>query len=99
MTEYEIQRTAKAVVNLLLDDDRFLRRMERIASRRGRMLNTSQAASLLGISQWTLRDIAPYLGGVKKGGDDANNGQRAKWAFSEDGLKERYLEYINSKQE
>lgn len=92
MTEYEIQRTAKAVVDMLLNDDRFIKRMERLSPRRGsRMLNSSKAAEVLGISKDTLRNIAPYIGGIKKGND-----QRSKWTFEEDGLKERYLDYINN---
>ena len=94
MTEYDIQRTARAVVDMLLSDDRFIHRMEKLSPRRGsRMLNSRQAASSLGISQWTLRHIAAFIGGIKKG-----TGQRSKWTFEEDGLKERYLEYINSKE-
>ena len=93
MTEYDIQRTAKAVVDLLLADDRFTRRMEKLTSRnRTRMVNSSKAADLLGISTDTLRDIAPYIGGIKKG-----SGQRSKWAFEENGLRDRYLEYMNNK--
>ena len=93
MTEYEIQRTARAVVDLLLTDDRFINRIIKAAPRRGsRMLNSKQAASVLGISADTLRNIAPFIGGIKKGSD-----QRAKWTFDEEGLKERYIEYVNSK--
>ena len=93
MTEYDVQRISQAVVSLLLNDDRFIRRMERLTpKRKGAMLNSRQAASVLGISQYTLRKVAPYIGGIKKG-----EGQRDKWAFEEEGLKERYLEYINSK--
>lgn len=92
MTEFEIQRTAMAVVNLLLEDDRFLRRIEKILPKKSRMLNSSQAASALGISKWTLRSIAPYIGGIKNG-----CGKQSKWVFEENGLKERYLDYINLK--
>lgn len=92
MTEYDVQRTARAVVDLLLTDDRFVRRLERIVPKRTRMLNSRQASERLGISPDTLRDVAPFIGGIKKGDD-----RRGRWAFEEDGLKERYLEYINSK--
>lgn len=98
MTEWDIQRMAREVVNLLLDDDRFLRRMEKILPKRqSRMINSSQAASLLGISQWTLREIAPHIGGIKKGGDDAHDGKRSKWTFQEEGLIDRYKEYLQSR--
>ena len=92
MTEYDVQRTARAVVDLLLTDDRFVRRLERIVPKRTRMLNSRQAALRLGISPDTLRDVAPFIGGIKKGDD-----RRGRWTFEEEGLKERYLEYINSK--
>lgn len=93
MTEYDVQRMAMAVVNLLLDDERFIRRMERLTpKRKGVMLNSRQAAQRIGISQYTLRKVAPFIGGIKKG-----DGKQDKWAFEEEGLKERYLEYINSK--
>ena len=93
LTDYDIQRTAQAVVDLLLQDDRFLSRMKKLAPKRqGHMLNSKQAAAMLGISAYTIREIAPLIGGIKKG-----EGQRDKWAFEEEGLKERYLEYINSK--
>lgn len=93
MTEYEIQRTAKAVVDLLLADDRFTRRMEKLTARSNtHMVNSAKAADILGISKDTVRDIAHHIGGIKKG-----SGQRSKWAFVEEGLKERYLEYMNTK--
>lgn len=93
MTEYDIQRTARAVVDMLLEDDRFIHRMERMANARaGRMITTEKAAGILGISQYTMRYVAPFIGGIKKGSN-----QRAKWVFDESTLKERYLEYVNSK--
>lgn len=93
MTDYDIQRMAAAVVNLLLDDDRFIRRMERmVPKRRSQMLSSRKAAQLLGISSYTIRHIAPYIGGIKKGSDRYQH-----WCFEEEGLKERYLEYLNQK--
>lgn len=93
MTDYDIQRMAAAVVNLLLDDDRFIRRMQKLSVKRsGRTLSSRQAAETLGISPYTLRSIAPYIGGIKKGGDRYQH-----WCFEEEGLKERYLEYLNQK--
>ena len=93
MTEYEIQRTARAVVDLLLSDDRFISRIVKASPRKSsRMLNSSKAAAILGISAYTIRHIAPYIGGIKKG-----DGQRDKWAFEEEGLKDRYLDYLKTK--
>lgn len=34
LTDYDIQRTAQAVVDLLLQDDRFLTRMQRLTPKR-----------------------------------------------------------------
>ena len=90
LTEYDIQRTAKAVVDLLLDDDRFLRRVTKIGKKRSRLLNSAQAADALGISKVTLRRIAQYIGGIRKGTDKYQH-----WCFEEEGLKERYIEYLN----
>jgi len=93
MTEYDIQRTAKAVVDLLLGDDRFISRMERLSKKGPQvLLSCPRAAERLGISVDRLRRIAPYIGGIKKG-----DGKQSQWAFCEDGLKERYIDYINSK--
>ena len=75
---------------MLLGDERFARQMDRLsAGREGRMMTTSQAANKLGVSEWTIRNIAPMIGGVKKG-----TGKRDKWMFEESGLKERYKEYL-----
>ena len=93
LTEYDIQKTARAIVDLLLEDDRFIKRIMKASPRKGsKMFNSRQAASYLGISQYTLRHIAPYIGGIKKG-----VGKQSKWTFEEEGLKERYLEYLNDK--
>jgi len=92
MTEYEIHRTAEAVVDLLLSDDRFFKRMEKLAPRKSRLLKTAQAAERLGLSKDTLRSIAPYIGGISSG-----EGPGTRWSFEEDTLKENYLAYINSK--
>lgn len=93
LTDYDIHRTAQAVVELLLDDDRFISRMQKIAPKRaGHMLNSKQAAAMLGISAYTIREIAPMIGGIKKGSDRYQH-----WCFEEDGLKERYMSYCNQK--
>ena len=92
MTEYEIQKTARAVVDMLLNDDRFIRRMEKLLPQRSsRMLNSSKAASLLGISRKTICMIAEEIGGIR------GDGNRAHWMFEEAGLKERYTEYKTRK--
>ena len=92
MTDFEIQKTAKAVVDMLLNDDRFISRMEKLANRRGsRMLKSSQAAELLGVSRKTICMIAEEIGGIR------GDGNSAHWMFEEAGLKERYTEYKTRK--
>lgn len=93
LTDYDIQRTAKAVVDMLLDDDRFLSRMQKITPKKpSRMLKTKDAADMLGISVKLLRIAAPYIGGIKCG--ESNNNP---YHFEEEGLKERYYEYLKNK--
>ena len=93
LTDFDIQRTAKAVVDLLLADDRFLARMQKIAPKTtSRRLKAKDAAELLGISVRMLRNAAPYIGGIKNG--ESNNNP---YYFDEEGLKERYNEYLQNK--
>ena len=93
LTEFDIQRISRAVVDMLLGDDRFAKRMEKMTvEKAGKMMSVREAASLLGISVWTVRTIAPQLGGIKKG-----VGKQAKWAFEESSLKDRYMEYLQTK--
>jgi hypothetical protein len=53
------------------------------------LVNSSRAAEILGVTRKTVCEIAPFLGGVRGGG------QSAHWMFEEDGLIERYIEYKN----
>ena len=88
MTDYDISRIAASIVDRLVNDDKFITRVAKVVKSKkgGRMLNSKQAADLLGITRGYVCDIAPQLGGVRRGDDK----QRAKWYFPEDGLIERF---------
>ena len=88
MTEYEMQRIAKLIVSGLVNDDRFLAKVAKMMPKRNRALKVKDVAAILGISVWTVRDIAKELGGTRKGDE-----RRGQWVFEEDGLIERYQEY------
>ena len=64
-----------------------------------RMLSTKQAAELLGISKWTVRKISTQLGAIKSGakGDFEGIKRYGHLAFPENGLIERYEEYLRTK--
>lgn len=87
LTDYDIQRISAAVVNNLVNNDRFMQRMARLMPRKNRLLNSRQAAELLGITRKTVCEIAEHLGGIR------GKGESAHWMFDEDGLKERFKEY------
>lgn len=88
MTEYEMQRLAKLIVTGLVNDDRFMAKVAKMVPKKNRTLKAKDVAEVLGISVWTVRDIAEHLGGTRKG--DVKRGQ---WVFEEDGLIERYQDY------
>ena len=86
LSEYDIQRLSTAIVEKLVSDDRFLRRMAKVAPKQERLLTSTQAASLLGISRFTICRLADKLGGFRK---DGENG-KGRWVFREEGLIDRY---------
>lgn len=88
MTEYEMQRLAKLIVKGLCEDDRFIAKVAKMMPKRKKTIRVKEASQLLGVSVWTVRSIAEYLGGHRKG-----DAQRGQWYFDEDGLVERYQEY------
>lgn len=88
MTEYEMQRMAKLIVSGLVNDDRFMAKVARMVPKRNRALRVKDVANILGVSVWTVRDIAAELGGTRKGDE-----KRGQWVFEEEGLIERYQEY------
>ena len=88
LTEYEMSRMAKLIVNGLVNDDRFMAKVAKLVPKRNKVLRVKDVADLLGVSVWTVRDIAPQLGGTRKGDE-----KRGQWVFEENGLVERYQEY------
>ncbi len=84
LSEYDIQRITSAIVEKLVNDDRFMKRMAKVMPKKERLLTSTQAAAVLGISRYTVCRIADKLGGVRK------DGERGHWVFREDGLVDRY---------
>ena len=91
LTDYDIQRISAAIVNNLVNDDRFMKRVAKLMPKRTKMLNSRQAAELLGITRKTVCEIAPLIGGMK------GDGRSSHWMFPEEGLVEKYTEYKNRK--
>lgn len=83
-----MSRMAKLIVNGLVNDDRFMAKVAKLVPKRNKVLRVKDVADLLGVSVWTVRDIAPQLGGTRKGDE-----KRGQWVFEENGLVERYQEY------
>ena len=87
MTDYDIQRISRAVVDLLLSDERVLARIGRHARPSDKLLSTRQAAAHLGVSVFTVRRFAAELGGIRSA--------RGQWSFPESTLTENYLNLKN----
>ena len=73
MTDYEIRRLSRAIVEELLADDRFIARVAEKAPKAGRMMPASEAARMLGVSKWTVIRMAGQLGGEKR--------ENGRWYF------------------
>lgn len=86
LSEYDIQRISSAIVEKLVADDRFMKRMVKMMPKQERLLTSTQAAAILGISRKTVCCIADKLGGIRKEGK-SNKGH---WVFPEEGLADRY---------
>lgn len=103
MTAYEIQQVAnlvaKIVYNMLVEDEKFAKRINKSMPKKKRMLNTRQTSELLGISAYQVRKIANKLGAVKANAKGDSDGKKryGHLAFVEDGLVERYQEYLRTK--
>lgn len=91
LTDYDIQRISSAVVENLVNNDRFMQRMARLMPRKNRLLNSRQAADMLGITRKTVCEIAEQIGGERA----ANNSSH--WMFEEEGLIDRYRKYKESR--
>ena len=89
LTEYDIQRLSTAICDKLCNDDKFARRMAKLMQRdkSRRMVNSTRAASILGISRKSVCQIAESLGGIR------GKGESAHWLFPEATLTELYLRY------
>lgn len=87
LSAYEIDRISEAIVSRLVNDERFMRRMERLMPRQGRMLTSSQAAERLGLSRKYVCDIAHHLGGIR------GCGKSSHWTFPEDTLTDLYTQF------
>ena len=86
LTEYDVQRISAAIVDRLVNDEKFMRRMAKMMPKKSRMLSSSQASEILGVSRYTVVAKAVQLGGIRKG-----NHKRSHWTFPEEGLIEKYL--------
>ena len=91
LTDYDIQRISAAIVNNLVNDERFMQRVAKLMPRRKKMLNSRQAAEMLGITRKTVCEIAEQIGGERA----ANNSSH--WMFEEEGLIDRYRKYKESR--
>lgn len=90
MTEFDIQKLSISIVDNLVNNDKFISRVAKMMEKRSkRLVNSSRAAEILGVTRKTVCEIAPFIGGIR------GKGQSAHWMFEEDGLIERYIEYKN----
>lgn len=87
LTDFDIQKIAVSVVRLLSEDEKFMKRMAKLMPRQQRMVNSTQAAKILGINRKSVCEIAEHLGGIRA------NGKSAHWIFPEDELIENYKIY------
>lgn len=88
MTEYELRRLSQLIIEGLCRDDRFMEKVAKSMPKQKKMIRVREAAKILGISVWTVRDIAAELGGQRKG-----NAIKGQWQFELEGLVERYQDY------
>lgn len=84
LTEYDIQRISSAIVENLVNNEGFMKRVAKMMPKKKKMVSSSAAAAILGVSRKTVCDIAPHLGGIK------GNGKSAHWMFPEDEIVDNY---------
>jgi hypothetical protein len=88
LTDYEIQKISVAIVENLVDNDKFIKRIAKAMQKDSKkLIGSTQAAKLPGVTRKTVCEIAPYIGGIR------GKGESAHWMFHEDGLVDRYLRY------
>lgn len=92
LTVIDIENIATAVVDRLMADDRFTKLTAGLKPARRTLVSSRKAASMLGISRKSVCEIAEQIGGIR------GKGKSAHWMFVEDGLVERYMEYINEQE-
>ncbi len=89
LSEYDIQRLSTAICEKLCNDDKFANRMVKLIQKNDsrKMVNSTRASQILGISRKSVTQIAKYLNGVR------GKGKSAHWLFPEATLTELYLRY------
>ena len=87
LTDYEIQRISSAIVNNLVNNDKFISKMAKLMPKKKSMVSSGKAAKILGVSRKTICEIAEHLGGIR------GEGSKNHWTFEEDRLVERYKAY------
>lgn len=87
LTDYDIQRLSAAIVQNLVNNEKFMKRMAKMMPKQKRMVTSGTAAKILGISRKTVCEIAGHLGGIR------GEGSKNHWTFEEEGLVEKYQEY------
>lgn len=104
MTAYETQTLANAIAECLYQrltsDEKFIKKVGHAMQKKKRMLTTREVSNLLGISQWTVRKIAKYLGATKPNAKGDKNGEKhyGHLLFQEDGIMERYEKYLRTRE-
>ncbi len=88
LTEYDIKRLSSAIVENLVNNDKFIGRVLKVMPKKKEMCNSTKAASVLGVTRKTVCEIAPYIGGVKMG-----QGNKAHWLFPLNEVVENYITY------
>ena len=84
LTDYDVQKLSAAIVDNLVNNDKFMKRMAKLMPRQQRMVNSTQAAKILGINRKTVCEIAEHLGGIRA------NGKSSHWLFLESELIAKY---------
>ena len=90
LTDYDIRRLSASIVEQLMGNRQFIEIVTKTAAQRKGTLNSTQAASYLGLSRKTVCDIAEWLGGFRSGSKSSH------WVFPVDTLTENYKNYITN---
>ena len=94
LTDYDIQRLSKAIVENLCENDKFINRIGKLMQKDKRnLINSTKAAKILGITRKSVCQIAEHLNGIRGKGDSAH------WYFHEDTLIDLYIRYKQEKEQ